>query len=550
MIGINMRKIGTLLFVIIIGSLTSYSQEIDPDTVRIHLITPREAVYLHSKYVQQETFYPEIAAKAMDINRKEHLRAAELAVMLKKIMDAKSLIINISKIPNDTLVMDSTSGRYIFYPFRNMPEIYLERVGTKWKYSRFTCDNIDVIYDKLFLFHLNHFVETLPPFFKNSIGFGVNFWQILAFIALLVAGFVVKILGSLLGRLLCKTIFGRTRFRNFFENHILRNVNTLATILGLVLIYILLPNIELPVKINFVLSIIFKGLIPLFATIIMFRMADYISERIQRKRLEKLNKVHENFLPFLRTTFKVVIVIIGLLFIMVSLGVEILPLIAGLSIGGIAIALAAQETIKNIFGSITVFTDRPFDVGDWIIFQDGEGTVEEIGVRSTRIRSFNNSIITVPNGKLMDMTIDNMGRRDYRRYVLNLEVDVTTPIELLETFIDGIRVLIQKHPITRNDLYYVYLVNMTSAYFQILVQTYFVSEDMDGEYKAKQIFLTDIIKLARELGIRFALPAQSLQIHKAETEPEFIPADPKEYKRKLDQFFESRKTDSGSEVME
>ncbi len=535
---------------IIIGSLASYSQYIDPDTVRIHLITPREAVYLQSKYVQPETFYPEISAKAMDIDKKEHLRAAELAIRLKKIMDAKSLILNIAKIPNDTLVMDSSSGRYIYYPFRNAPEIYLERVGSKWKYSRSTCDQIDIIYDKLYLFHLNHFVEDLPHFFRANIAFGINVWQLTAFIVLLTAGFIVKKLFSYLGRLLCNKIFGRTRYKLFFENHILKNVNTLSTILGLVLIYILLPNIELPVKINFVLSIVFKGLIPLFATIIMFRMADYISERIQRKRLEKQNKVHENFLPFLRTTFKVVIVTIGLLFILVSLGVEILPLIAGLSIGGIAIALAAQETIKNIFGSITVFTDRPFDVGDWIIFQGGEGTVEEIGVRSTRIRSFNNSIISVPNGKLMDMTIDNMGRRLYRRYALNLEVDVNTPVELLETFIEGLRVLILQHPITRNDLYYVYLVNMTSAYFQILVQTYFVSEDMDGEYKAKQIFLTDIIKLARELGIRFALPAQSLQLHKAEPEPEFIPADPKEYKRKLDHFFESRKADSGSEVIE
>lgn len=545
-----MKRISTLILLLAIGAVSSFSQDIDPDTIRIHLITPREAVYLQSKYVQPESFYPEIAAKAMDIDRKEHLRAAELAVMLKKVMDAKSLIINISKIPNDTIVMDSASGRYIYFPFRNAPDIYLERVGTKWKYSRFTCNNIEAMYDKLFLFHLNHFVEDLPPFFRNNIGLGVKVWQLTAFIILIIAGFVVKKVLSLVGNLVCKTIFSRTKYRNFFEKHILRNVNTLSTILGLVLIYILLPNLELPVKINYVLSIVFKGLIPLFATIIMFRMADYLSERIQRKRIEKQNKVHENFLPFLRTTFKVVIVTIGLLFILVSLGVEILPLIAGLSIGGIAIALAAQETIKNIFGSITVFTDRPFDVGDWIIFQDGEGTVEEIGVRSTRIRSFNNSIITVPNGKLMDMTIDNMGRRDYRRYVLNLEVDITTPIELLETFIEGLRVLIQLHPITRNDLYYVYLVNMTSAYFQILVQTYFVSEDMDGEYKAKQIFLTDIIKLARELGIRFALPAQSLQLHKAEPVPEFIPADPKEYKRKLDQFFESRKTDSGSEIIE
>ena len=507
-----MKKSILIMLIFLSISQDLFNQDIDPDTIKIHLNSPRDAMYIHNRYVQPETYYPEISAKAMNINKKEHLRVDELAERLQKIMDAKALIINFSKVPNDSLVLDSTSGKYIYYPFRNMPDIYLERIGNKWKYSRYTCDNIDAIYDRLYLFKLNHFVENLPDFFRKEVGLSIQVWQILSFIILLFVGLIIKIIFSLIGRLVCKQIFGRTRFAEFYITHVLRNVNTLATILGLSSVYFLLPNLELPVKVNFILTIIFKGLIPLFVTMIAFRMADYFSERIQKRQQSKNKKLHENFLPFLKTTFKVFIVIIGLLFILVSLGIDILPLLAGVSIGGIAIALAAQETIKNIFGSITVFSDRPFDVGDWIIFQGGEGIVEEIGVRSTRIRSFNNSIITVPNGKLMDMTIDNMGRREFRRYVLNLDVKFETSLEVIELFIEGIRNLIQLHPTTNKDNYHVYLINITSTVKQILVQTHFLSTDMEGEYVARQSLLLEILKLAEILRIQFAVPIHSIDI--------------------------------------
>ncbi len=217
-------------------------------------------------------------------------------------------------------------------------------------------------------------------------------------------------------------------------------------------------------------------------------------------------------IPFFRTMFKTLLVIIGILFIIVSLGFDIWPWMAGLSIGGLAVALAAQETIKNIFGSITILADRPFDVGYWIIYDNFEGTVEEIGIRSTTIRTFSDSLLTVPNGKLMDVTIDNMGLRKYRRFQTYLDIIYGTPVELLEAYVQGLEKLVQKHDFTRKDVHYIYISGLASSSIQIFIRIWLTSKTWKDELRDRHIFIKDMLELARSLGIEFAFPTQSLFI--------------------------------------
>src|SRR5690606_33156269 len=108
-------------------------------------------------------------------------------------------------------------------------------------------------------------------------------------------------------------------------------------------------------------------------------------------------------------------VIMGGLFILQNLNVNVASLLAGLGIGGLAFALAAKDTLANFFGSIMIFSDRPFQVGDWVKIGDAEGIVEEVGFRSSRIRTFYDSLLSIPNGKIVDTPIDNYGARVYRR---------------------------------------------------------------------------------------------------------------------------------------
>jgi small-conductance mechanosensitive channel len=121
-------------------------------------------------------------------------------------------------------------------------------------------------------------------------------------------------------------------------------------------------------------------------------------------------------------------------------------LLAGLGIGGIAFALAAKDTVENLFGSVTVLVDRPFQVGDWVVIGDQEGTVEEIGFRSMRLRTFYNSRITIPNSLLVKSAVDNLGARRYRRVKCMIGVQYDTPPDRIEAFCEGIRELIRRHP--------------------------------------------------------------------------------------------------------
>ena len=206
------------------------------------------------------------------------------------------------------------------------------------------------------------------------------------------------------------------------------------------------------------------------------------------------------------------------------LGVEITPLLAGASVGGLALALAAQDTLKNFFGSITIYTDSPFEIGDWIVFDGGEGVVEEIRVRSTRIRTFHNSVISVPNGILADLKIDNMGRRRFRRFRSQIGLTYDTPPDLIDAYITGLREIVKEHPKTKNDPYEIHLNEFGTSSLNILVYIFFEVENWSQELKARQEFMLEAIRLAKELNVRFAFPTSTLHIEEMPGEQSLTPS--------------------------
>jgi MscS family membrane protein len=152
--------------------------------------------------------------------------------------------------------------------------------------------------------------------------------------------------------------------------------------------------------------------------------------------------------PLVASTLKFLVVVLGISAALGALGVNIAAIIAGLSIGGAAIALASQDTVKNIFGSIVILSERPFVVGDWITTQGVEGVVEEIGFRSTRIRTFADSVVFLSNAKLADSMIENMDMRNVRRFKTSVNVDIATSPEMLQKLINDIRGVISSEAST------------------------------------------------------------------------------------------------------
>jgi MscS family membrane protein len=216
--------------------------------------------------------------------------------------------------------------------------------------------------------------------------------------------------------------------------------------------------------------------------------------------------------PMVRRALKVVIIAFGIVFIAQNQGINVSSLLAGLGIGGIAFALAAKDTVENLFGSFTVVIDRPFKIGDWVVIGDLEGTVEELGLRSTRIRTFYNSLITVPNSTLVQASVDNLGERRYRRVKCMIGIQYDTPAERIEAFCEGIRELIRRHPYTRKDYYNIYFNEFAASSLNILLYAFHECPDWTTELRERHRLFVDIVRLARRLGVEFAYPTQTLHI--------------------------------------
>lgn len=212
---------------------------------------------------------------------------------------------------------------------------------------------------------------------------------------------------------------------------------------------------------------------------------------------------------FSTKTLKLLVLVIGFLMALQNFGVNVMSLIAGLGIGGLALALAAQDTAANLFGSITIILDRPFQVGDWIKIGDTEGTVEDVGFRSTRIRTFYNSLVTIPNSTMAKEKIDNLGARDSRRIRHTIGVTYETPEEKIKSFIEQIKSCLAQHPLIIQDRTTVSFKEMGDFNLQILL-VYFVNvQETDQEFAIQQEVLFEIMKIAKNEKIEFAYPTET-----------------------------------------
>ena len=193
-------------------------------------------------------------------------------------------------------------------------------------------------------------------------------------------------------------------------------------------------------------------------------------------------------------------------------GLPAYSVLAGLGVGGLAVALAAQQTLANLLGSLIIMFEKPFAVGHWVKVKDTEGTVENVGFRSTRIRTFHNSLVTIPSSQLVNSTVDNMELREYRQVktVLNLTYD--TPAEKIEAFIEDIKQILQAHPDTRKDNLQVFLFEFGPHSLDILLNFFLKVPDREAELAGRQRILLDILRLAEAGEVRFAFPTQTLHI--------------------------------------
>ena len=340
---------------------------------------------------------------------------------------------------------------------------------------------------------------------------GIEVWQ---FIGLGVMATIIVVARFLIVWGLTALIRRRTEpYRHeFWQRELGRLQRPLLFMLAAVTLAIGFPVLDFDADVEHVVGIFANFAATLGGVLVGFRLVDAAADYWQEIASETDSKLDDQLVPLARTAGKLFVGAIGGVFILQNLDVNITSLIAGLGLGGLAVALAAQDTLKNLLGGATILADKPFQVGDWVIVGDIEGTVEQVGFRSTRVRTFADSLITVPNARMTDTAVNNMGQRTWRRYYTTVGIAYHTDPDRIQAFVEGIRAIVRANQSMRHDYYIVELHSFGASSLNIMVYTFIGASDWNEELRTRHVFNLDIIRLAQQLQVEFAFPTQTLHI--------------------------------------
>ncbi len=526
-----------LLFLLFAGSVLAddppdeTAETKQPPAVPKTLQSPRAtmATFLHAmndaKRGKPERI--EDAIETLDLSDVSSLvrneRGQDLAWMLLEVLD-KTRLVDLDTVP------DRKEGEpWVFERYRN-GEVRISRTQDgRWLFDRETVAALPAILEevarretkvggpgnaKWLPLHIR-LRQQLPEWLTQKTLILQN-WQWLGLLLVIGLGVVVDRIAQLLAR------FAMRRWLKRFPQvaHRIRDADQRLRPLGLMLMaaiwWLGILLLGLPEPVLLVLLVAVKLLASIAAVWVAWRLVDVISALLAEKAATTDNRVDDVLIPLVARTLKIFIAVGGIVFVADNLNIDVTGLIAGLGLGGLAFALAAKDLVQNFFGSITVLMDRTFTVGDWIIVGDIEGTVEDMGFRSTRIRTFYNSLVTIPNSRFITAEVDNMGARRYRRYKQKFGLTYDTPPEKIEAFCEGLREIVRQHPYMRKDYFQIWFNDLGASALEILIYVFWETPDWTTELRERHRFLLDAMRLADALGVEFAFPTQTIHLYQEE----------------------------------
>lgn len=247
-------------------------------------------------------------------------------------------------------------------------------------------------------------------------------------------------------------------------------------------------------------------------TYMMYCLVDVPMAFFRRSMESRETKLHETVLPLMGKILRVVILILGGVTIIQTIWtVNFAGLLAGLGVGSLAVALAAQETIRNFFGSVMLVGDRPFEVGERVVVDGHDGPVESVGMRSTRIRTLDGHLVTIPNGELANKSILNIGRRPYIRRLSTIGVTYDTPHEKVERAVEILRDILKDHEGMDPEFPpRVYFQEFADFSLNILMILWYHPPAYWDFMEFNQRINLEILRRFNEEGIEFAFPSQTL----------------------------------------
>jgi MscS family membrane protein len=350
--------------------------------------------------------------------------------------------------------------------------------------------------------------EWLPSVFFEGELLGVELWKwlsltallaIASIISLLVAGATTRLIGLIL-----------TRGHEGFDSRIVHMVRGPVRLALTVILFALgQRSMGLALTFRATLLTLERVLLVVAAAWLVFRLIDLavLTVRIRAER-----RGNQGLVPVLvpgARLAKLSIVLIGVLGVLGTLGVNISAAVAGLGVGGIAVALAAQKTLENLIGGISLYADRPVSVGDFCRWGDQIGTVEEIGLRSTRIRTLERTVVTVPNAVLCQMELDNFMKRDRRLLRTTLQLRYETTPDQMRFILVKLRELLLGHPMVTPDPARVRFTGYGDYSKNVEIFAYLICQEQNAFLAIQEDILLRMEDIINAAGSGFAFPSQT-----------------------------------------
>lgn len=297
-----------------------------------------------------------------------------------------------------------------------------------------------------------------------------------------------------------------------------------VTPLTIVLVAILLTEIMLwagvPVTLRTPVERLKEATAWLATAWLVLRVIDVVFYRAERLSVSKNRPEQISLLGLLRKLAKAFMVIVAIIIIFGNLGFDLTTGIAALGVGGLALAFGAQKTIENLIGSVVVVADRPVNIGDYCKFGTYEGVVIDVGIRSTRVRTLNRTVVTIPNGDFSSLQIENYATRDMFHFLHNLYIKRHTDLDKLDKLIIHLKEFLDNHSDVNDEWTQVRISELRQDAFVLEVRAYIITTDVVEFYDKQTKLLLEVLQQVQDFGVEYALPSQEVHITANKTDKE------------------------------
>lgn len=329
------------------------------------------------------------------------------------------------------------------------------------------------------------------------------------------AGFILRVVfRKVVDRRLSK-IAGITR--NTFDDHILEASRgpggMLLVLLGFMAAerFVTLPTE--PYDLPTVYRRVMEFMVIIDSAWFSFNLIDALVKAFYETGEDNGMEIDVPVMSFIQKALKSAVVIVAVLLFISNLGYSISSVLAGLGVGGLAVALAAQDMLSNFFGSIMIFADKPFRVNDYVEVSGITGTVESVGLRSTKIRTWNGSLVSIPNKEVANSAVDNQTSRPGRRVDITVGVTYDTTADRMEEALSRLERMIGEHPDVDSDSVLVRFKEFGASSLDIMV-SYFTSPVWREKLRVQQEINLLVMRELEDMGLEIAFPSTTVYLKK------------------------------------